>query len=191
MSAGCSGSVWGAGGGGAPKRQLGVDSTTRSHRRSSLRGHFRTGGCSDSVPRCRVHSTVDPFGADSQIFKAPENVAPLEVPTKIPSFCASSCDSRIASAPLIGTIWCISFIETASSVSLGMKSGAQPCITCGRKFGWLAEGEPSATRGYGMPLLSIGRLSGSQTMIFVFGLFSASTRATPFNVPPVPNPVTQ
>ena len=62
----------------------------------------RPAECSDSVRRWRGHSTVDPFGADSQIFKAPENVAPLEVPTKIPSFCASSCDSRIASAPLIG-----------------------------------------------------------------------------------------
>ena len=30
--------------------------------------------------------------------------------------------------------------STASSASLGMKSGAQPCIRCGRNMGWLAAG---------------------------------------------------
>ena len=51
--------------------------------------------------------------------------------------------------------------------------------------------EPSGPRGWGMPLPSIGELSGSQTMISVSGRCALSTRATPLSVPPVPKPVTK
>ena len=80
---------------------------------------------------------------------------------------------------------------TASPVNLGMKSGLQPCIGCGLNAGWPVAGEPSAFRSCFTPLVSIGASSGSQTMIFVSGRSLARTRATPFSVPPVPNPVTQ
>ena len=52
-------------------------------------------------------------------------------------------------------------------------------------------GVPSGLRCCGAPLVSIGASSGSQTMILVSGRSLARTRATPFSVPPVPNPVTQ
>ena len=42
-----------------------------------------------------------------------------------------------------------------------------------------------------MPSLSIGASAGSQTTILVSGRSLASTRDTPFRVPPVPKPVTQ
>jgi hypothetical protein len=60
-----------------------------------------------------------------------------------------------------------------------------------RLEGLMGHGEPSTFLSCLIPLLSIGASSGSQTMIFVSGLSLARTRATPFSVPPVPNPVTQ
>ena len=82
-------------------------------------------------------------------------------------------------------LW-ITFMATASAVSLGMKSGVQPCIGCGLKAGCGADGEPSGLRACSTPLPSSGASSGSQTMILVSGISFASTRATPFSVPPVP-----
>ncbi len=41
-----------------------------------------------------MQSTVEPSGADSQTFNAPANVAPPEVPVKIPSCVASSRSNR-------------------------------------------------------------------------------------------------
>ena len=67
-----------------------------------------------------------------------------------------------------------------------MKSGAQPCIGCGLNAGCAAAGEPSALRCLRLPLVSIDASVGSQTTILVFGISFASTRATPFSVPPVP-----
>ena len=77
------------------------------------------------------------------------------------------------------------------SASRGMKSGDQPCIRCGRERGWLPLRIRRRCRACAMPLASMAELSGSQTMICVCGLFSFSTRDTPFSVPPVPKPVTQ
>ena len=42
-----------------------------------------------------------------------------------------------------------------------------------------------------VPLVSIGASAGSHTTILVRGLSFASTRATPFSVPPVPKPLTK
>ena len=80
----------------------------------------------------------------------------------------------------------MSFMSTASPVSFGMKSGVQPCIGCGLKLGCGAGGVPSGLRDCSIPLPSSCASSGSQTMILVSGRSFASTRATPFNVPPVP-----
>ena len=138
-----------------------------------------------------IHNTFAPSGAVSQTFSAPASVAPPEIPVKIPSLRAKARVNRKASSPLMGNTLSIHFASTASSVSFGIKSGLHPCIKCGRKFGWLPAGLPCKSRGWGIPLPRICELSGSQTMILVSGLFSASTRATPFSVPPVPYPVTK
>src|SRR5208282_5109616 len=45
-----------------------------------------------------MQSTVAPFGASVQTRRAPANVAPAVMPTKIPSFCAKSRLRRSASA---------------------------------------------------------------------------------------------
>ncbi len=96
-------------------------------------------------------------------------------------------------APAMVSIWSISFSVTASVVSLGMKSGAQPWNGCGLHT---PDGCPSA-RCVGAALLRLhrwsasARRSGSATMILVFGTPWRSTRPTPFRVPPVPKPVTQ
>ena len=134
-----------------------------------------------------MQSTLEPGAAVSQISNAPASVAPPEMPVRIPSLYASSCDSRIASLLLTGTIRSISPAATASWVSFGMKSGAQPCTMCGRKLGWLSVSHS----GCGISLPSSGELSGSHTTTLVCGLSCFSTRATPFSVPPVPKPVTQ
>ena len=91
----------------------------------------------------------------------------------------------------MGMMRLITPMSTASPVSFGMKSGLQPCIGCGFNAGLALAGEPSGLRSCGVPLVSIGASSGSQTTIFVSGRSLASTRATPFSVPPVPKPVTQ
>ena len=57
----------------------------------------------------------------------------------------------------------ITFMSTASAVSFGMKSGVQPCIGCGLKAGWAADGEPSGLRSCVIPLAISGASSGSQT----------------------------
>ena len=81
----------------------------------------------------------------------------------------SRARARSASAPLTGTTRRRAPARRASSASLGMKSGAQPCTACGRNTGWLAAGEPSAARAWAMPLPSTCELSGSQTTIRVSG----------------------
>src|SRR6516225_8584779 len=75
-----------------------------------------------------------PFGASAATFSAPAKVAPALMPTKIPSFCASSTLHLIPSAPGIWTIRSITFISTASDLSFGMKSGVQPCKSAGNEL---------------------------------------------------------
>ena len=48
------------------------------------------------------------------------------------------------------------FIPTASLVSFGMKSGVQPCVGCGLKFGCGAAGEPS---GFCLSAIAAGALT--------------------------------
>ena len=104
---------------------------------------------------------------------------------------ARSLAQRSASLPATATKPSMPFAALTSSTSPGMKSGDHPCIMWGLKSGWLPLTEPSPLRACAIPLANIGELSGSQTMIRVCGLFSLSTRETPFRVPPVPKPVTQ
>ena len=85
----------------------------------------------------------------------------------------------------------MSSMSTASPVSFGMKSGVQPCIGCGLKPGAAAAAVPSGLRCCATRCRAMARPAGSQTMILVSGRSFASTRATPFSVPPVPYPVTQ
>ena len=122
---------------------------SRAPRSSSPRRCARTAASTDSARRCpaacrrcscRVSSGARPSSAAA-------SVAPLEVPTKMPSCRASSRARRNASSPATGTISSISPASTASSVSREMKSGAQPCIRCGRKRGWLpADGTARVAR---------------------------------------------
>src|SRR5438874_10387704 len=99
-----------------------------------------------------MHKMFAPFSASAAILSAPAKVAPAVIPTKIPSLAASSLLSRIASGPAIGRMRSMTFIATASSVSLGMKSGVQPCIGCGLNEGCGAAGDPSGLRDCAMPL---------------------------------------
>ena len=138
-----------------------------------------------------MHSTVEPGAAVLQTSSAPAKVAPAVIPTKMPSFCASSRLHFMASGPAIVMMRLITPMSTASPVIFGMKSGLQPCIGCGLNAALGLAGDPSGLRSCVEPLESIGASLGSQTMIFVSGRSFASTRATPFSVPPVPNPVTQ
>ena len=85
---------------------------------------------------------VDPLSAFFATSMAPARVAPADTPTNIPSSAARALLSRIASAPLTGTISSIISAVAASSVSFGIKSGLQPCMRWGRKKGWLSEGVP-------------------------------------------------
>jgi hypothetical protein len=93
--------------------------------------HFISAGMSpnNGVLRYRspvsgsMQSTVPPFGASAHTRKAPANVAPAVMPTKIPSFCAKSRLQRSASALGMGMIRSMTCISTASAVSFGMKSG--------------------------------------------------------------------
>src|SRR5438552_17431026 len=111
---------------------------------------------------------VEPLGASAAMRRAPAKVAPELMPTKIPSFWASSLLQRMASGLVTRrTLW-MRLVLIASSASLGMKSGLQPCWGCGVQEGWLVEGEPSGLlAGWGMPLETMGAASGSQRIILV------------------------
>src|SRR5450631_2140420 len=110
-----------------------------------------------------------PFSASAAIFSAPARVPPEVMPTKMPSWIARSLLQRMASGPAIGRMRSMTFIATASSVSLGIKSGVQPCIGCGLNVGCGAAGVPSEFRDCAMPLANSYASSGSQTTIFVSG----------------------
>ena len=51
--------------------------------------------------------------ACSAIINAPVNVAPAEIPVKMPSFCASNLELRIASDPEMASSWSMCFRSTA------------------------------------------------------------------------------
>ena len=138
-----------------------------------------------------MHRMFDPFGALAATCNAAAKVAPEVMPTKMPSFAASSLLHRIASGPAIVSTSEIRPEAMASPVILGMKSGLQPCIGWGLNAGCGAAGVPSALRSWPVPLVSIAASAGSATTIFVRGDSTASTRDTPRRVPPVPKPVTQ
>src|ERR1700722_7860065 len=138
-----------------------------------------------------MHRIVDPCGASAHTFNAAANVPPDEMPTKIPSCRARSLLQRIASAFVIRRIWLTPFVSTASLTSLAIKSGLHPCIGCGFHAECAEAGDPSGFRACATPLDSMGASYGSQTTTLFSGPSLASPRATPFSVPPVPNPVTQ
>ena len=110
---------------------------------------------------------AEPFSASAATRNAPANVAPEVMPTKIPSFVASSLLQRIASGPGMGKMRSMTLMATASPVSLGMKSGVQPCRGCGLKLGCGLAGVPSGFRTCSIPLPSSWASSGSHTMILV------------------------
>src|SRR5262249_43120781 len=116
-----------------------------------------------------MHSTVSPVFAFLHTSSAPANVAPAVMPTKMPSFCASSRLHFMASGPAMVRIRLITPISTASPVIFGMKSGLQPCIGCGLNAGLGLAGEPSGLRSCLALLESIGASAGSHTTIFVSG----------------------
>ena len=127
------------------------------------------------IPAARPASVAPRGNADEDAFLArelarqPHRLAAIHRHTRSTSFCA-----------------------TASSVSFGMKSGLQPCIRCGRKFGWLAAGEPSASarlRDAAAEHLRIVRLAHDH--LGVRARLRAARAPTPFSVPPVPKPVTK
>src|ERR1700690_2757024 len=103
-----------------------------------------------------MQRTVDPGAASLQTCSAPANVAPEVIPTKIPSFCASCLLQCMASAFAIVSTRSIRPELTASSVSLGMKSGLQPCSGCGFHAGLLVVAEPSGLLSCLAPEVSIG-----------------------------------
>ena len=114
-------------------------------RRSSRLGCRRTAACSDSARRCRAACTgwSRPSARRCRPAARRRRWRPAVMPTKMPSFCASSRAAAHArrrrrsagsrrSRP----------VSTASSVSFGMKSGVQPCIGCGLKAGWRGRRRP-------------------------------------------------
>src|ERR1700687_5042671 len=114
-----------------------------------------------------MHRIVDPFGAVLATCKAPANVPPEAMPTKMPSFFAISLLHLRASGLAMRKTWLMALEATASPVSLAMKSGLQPCVGCRFQLGWPDFAEPSGLRSCSTPLESIGASSGSQTTIFV------------------------
>ena len=141
-------------------------------RRSCRRRCPRTAASTGSARRCRAacRRCGCPRGARRATSSAAASVAPLEVPTKMPSCVASSRARRSASLPFTGTISSTSPSAIAFSVRREMKSGLQPCIRCGRNIGWLALGWPPASRGWAMPLPSSGALSGSAATMRIAGI---------------------
>src|SRR4249920_2796817 len=116
-----------------------------------------------------MQRTVELGAALLQTSSAPANVAPAVMPTKIPSFWASSRLHFMASGPATVIMRLITPMSTASPVIFGMKSGLQPCIGCGLNAALGLEGDPSGLRSCVEPLESIGASLGSHTMIFVSG----------------------
>ena len=109
------------------------------------------------------------------------------MPTKMPSFWASSRLQRMRVGVGNGMIRLMTFMSTASPVSFGMKSG-RPALHRMRLEGR----DGRRRRTVGVALLrrrrcrASARRRGSQTTILVSGRSLASTRATPLSVPPVP-----
>ena len=136
---------------------------------------------------------VVPAGDSAASRSAHASTPPPDVPLRMPSFCASSRATAIASLPPTCMSESIAPAAEASATRRGMKSGAQPCSKCGRHVGCASLNEPlaaasSPSAGYSVaaPDSSSGALSGSHTCILVAGDCRRSTRETPLSVPPVP-----
>ncbi len=93
----------------------------------------QTAACSDNARRWPATSTArSRLSAPPQpTRRAPANVAPAVMPTKILSCCAKSRLHRSTSAFAIGMMRWMTFMSTASAVSFGMKSGVQPLLGVG------------------------------------------------------------
>ena len=109
----------------------------------------------------------------------------------MPSIRASFCAVSIASGPAMGTSSSYRFIFCASSRTFGMKSGVQPWMGCAANAGCDPLGAPVGLRSVTVPDAMRPAASGSRRTIFVSGLAALMTRPTPWNVPPVPYPVTK
>ena len=72
-----------------------------------------------------------------------------------------------------------------------MKSGVQPWMGWAAKAGCEAFGEPSALRSVATPEANRPAASGSANTIFTSGIDALRAFPAPWNVPPVPYPVTQ
>lgn len=114
---------------------------------------------------------TEPSSASFATLSAAANVAPEEIPQKMPSLRASAREASMASASLTVRILC----GTSRSRTFGTKSGVQPWILCGVK---------------GLPDSSAAP-SGSHAMIFTSGRASLIIWPAPVSVPPVPQPVTK
>ena len=98
----------GAGAAGAGRHRSGIPASTATIRfppRSSRRRRLRTAVWKGSARRYRAACTGcwRPAARPGRPRSAPENVAPAEMPTKMPSCRASSLAQRSASLPSIGT----------------------------------------------------------------------------------------
>ena len=124
-----------------------------------------------TLPRVRQHAedVRPPLRLGGDLERAGERAAGGDADEDALLRAASSLLQRIASGPGMARTRSTSFRSTASPVSLGMKSGVQPCIGCGLKLGCGAAGVPSGLRACSMPLPRSGASSGSQTTILVSG----------------------
>ena len=116
---------------------------------------------------------------------------PEEIPTKIPSFWPGPCCTeriRIRDSKHLADRLRVHRVARQLRNKVRAPSLHRMRLPRGMAA---AFADPSACAPASTPLDSIGASSGSQTTIFVSGRSFASTRATPFSVPPVPNPVTQ
>ena len=124
-----------------------------------------------------MHKIELPFGADLATFKAPLNVAPPEIPVKIPSLDAKSFAHCMASGPSIGIN--SSFMSIPDSRTSGMKSGVHPWTGCGVNAGCDATGAPDGFLSVFVPDANNGAADGSNKQIFTSGLFAYNAFETP------------
>ena len=122
---------------------------------------------------------TDPLGAFSATLSAPANVAPPEMPVKMPSFLANACAVLTASLPSTLTRSSYKFMFKPFSRTNGMKSGVQPCTGCAAKAGCEPFGAPVGLRSVLTPLVTRAAASGSSNTTLVSGRDSLSVRATP------------
>ena len=152
----CVGAAAGAGAG-ARRRRIEACARRGARDRPFLFAHVgwqcpRTAACSGSARRCRAACTARTLpGAASaaHLQRAGERGAAGDAgEDAFASRQLARQAQRIVAVDRQRRGRC-SCASMASSVSLGMKSGDQPCIRCGRNAGWLSAGAPSARRGCG------------------------------------------